>query len=137
LFFNGDLKGLTALGVKKATAAKASGRWIGGDATSSPLTAFVSFQDLVGSILSPTGHVVAGHDTTVRGTRAYTLIDSDAKSGGTLYVATSGEPLPLQIVNLKRHEKLTFADWSAPLSVTAPPNAITVPSATTAPSAGS
>jgi hypothetical protein len=127
LYFNGDVKGLTGLGVSKASATGAAGKWIGGQASTSPLAAFVSFADLVTSILSPHGGVVTGPTRRVRGVRVVPLINKAKKGGGTLYVATSGAPLPVQAVNAKTHEALDFSDWSASLSVAAPPKAITVP----------
>jgi hypothetical protein len=127
LYFNGDLKGLTGLGVSTASATGAADKWIGGAAASSPLSQFVSFADLVTSILSPKGRVVSGKPKTIHGVRAFSLIDKSKKGAGTLYVATTGAALPVQVVNAKTHELLTFSDWSAPLSVTAPPKAITVP----------
>jgi hypothetical protein len=134
LYFNGDLKGLTGLGVTKASATGAAGKWIGGSAASSPLSPFVSFANLVTSILSPKGRVVAGKTRTIHGVRAFALIDRSKKAAGTLYVATTGAALPVQAVNAKTHEILRFSDWSAALSVTAPPNAIT-PSPAASPTA--
>jgi hypothetical protein len=135
LYFNGDVKGLTGLGVKKASATGAADKWIGGEATSSPLSPFVSFADLVTSILSPNGGVVSGKPKTIHGVRTFALINKSKKGAGTLYVATTGAALPVQAVNAKTHELLKFSDWSAPLSVTAPPNAITIPPPTPAPTA--
>lgn len=127
LYFNGDINGLTGLGVKRASAKGAAGKWIGGQASSSPLTAFVSFADLVSSILQPKGGVVAGHAKTIGGVRTFGLVDKTKKGNGTLYVARIGSPLPVQVVNPKTRETLTFTDWSAPLSVVAPRKAINVP----------
>jgi hypothetical protein len=127
LYFNGDLKGLTGLGVKRASAKGAAGKWIGGQATTSPLSAFVSFTDLVSSILRPNGRIVAGRPKTINGVKTFALVTKSKKGGGTLYIATIGEPLPVQAVNPKTRETLTFTDWSATLSVAQPPKAITVP----------
>jgi hypothetical protein len=127
LYFNGDIKGLTGLGVKRASAKGAAGKWIGGQASTSPLSAFVSFTELVASILRPNGGIVAGHPKTINGVATFALVNKAKKGGGTLYVATIGEPLPVQAVNPKTRETLTFTDWSATLSVAQPPKAITVP----------
>jgi hypothetical protein len=126
LYFNGDLKGLTGLGVKKASATGVAGKWIGGAAAGSPLSAFVSFADLISSLLSPNGGIAAGKARTIHGVRTFALVNT-SKGGGTLYVATTGSALPVQALNAKTHEVLTFSDWSAALSVVAPPNAITAP----------
>jgi hypothetical protein len=130
LYFNGDLKGLTGLGVKRASAKGAAGKWIGGQASTSPLSAFVSFTDLVSSILRPNGRIVAGRSKTINGVKTFALVNKAKKGGGTLYITTTGDPLPVQVVNPKTRETLTFSDWSAPLSVAAPPKAVTVPAPT-------
>jgi hypothetical protein len=132
LYFNADLKGLTGLGVSKASASGAAGKWIGGQASTSPLSAFVSFADLVTSLLRPNGGVVTGRTRTIHGVPAFALINKAKKGGGTLYVATNGAPLPVEAVNAKTHEALSFTDWGAALSVVAPPKAITVPAPTQA-----
>jgi hypothetical protein len=130
LYFNADLKGLTGLGVSKASASGAAGKWIGGQASTSPLSAFVSFADLVTALLRPNGGVTTGPTKTIHGVRALALINKAKKGGGTLYVATSGEPLPVEAVNAKTHEVLSFSNWGAALSVLPPPKAITVPAPT-------
>jgi hypothetical protein len=133
LYFNGDIKGLTGLGVKPASAKGAAGKWIGGQASTSPLSAFVSFTDLVSSILRPNGGIVAGHPKTINGVKTISIVNKAKKGGGTLYIATTGEPLPVQAVNPKTRERLTFTDWSATLSVAQPPKAITIPAPTRVP----
>jgi hypothetical protein len=87
----------------------------------------VSFTELVASILRPNGGIVAGHPKTINGVATFALVNKAKKGGGTLYVATIGEPLPVQAVNPKTRETLTFTDWSATLSVAQPPKPITVP----------
>jgi hypothetical protein len=66
---------------------------------------------------------------TVKGTgdvsgQPVVLLD-DAK-GGTLAVATTGEPYPLQVTGGKNGNSgtINFTDWNAPVNVTAPANAI-------------
>jgi hypothetical protein len=49
---------------------------------------------------------------------------------GTLYVASSGTPLPLKVVRDRKengpHETLTFEDWNAPAHISAPAGAVTL-----------
>ena len=130
IYLNGDAKGLVGLGFPRATAKASANKWIGAQASATSLSALLNFTDLVKSIVTPNGTVVAGRTTTVNGVSVYTLIDK-AKNGGTLYIATIGEPLPVQVVNAKPREKLTFSEWSAPISVTPPPKVIPVPSSAT------
>jgi hypothetical protein len=126
LYLNGDVKGLMALGFPKSSATTSANKWIGAQASATSLSALVNFSDLVKSIVTPNGTVVAGRTTSVNGVSVYTLIDK-TKGGGTLYVATTGEPLPVQVVNAKPREKLSFSQWGAPISVAVPPNVIPVP----------
>jgi hypothetical protein len=130
IYLNGDVKGLIGLGFPKRSATASANKWIGAQASATSLSALLSFSDLVKSIVTPNGTVVAGRTTTVNGVSVYTLVDK-TKNGGTLYIATTGEPLPVQVVNAKPHEQLSFSEWSAPISVTAPPNVIPVPSSVT------
>jgi hypothetical protein len=130
IYLNGDVKGLVALGFPKQTATASANKWIGAQASATSLSALLSFSDLVKSIVTPHGTVVAGRTTTVNGVSVYTLVDK-TKDGGTLYIATTGEPLPVQVVNAKPHEKLSFSEWSAPISVTPPAKVIPVPSSVT------
>jgi hypothetical protein len=133
LYFNGDLKGLTGLGVNRASASGAADKWIGGPAANSPLSPFVSFADLITSILSPKGGVMSGKPKTIHGVRTFALVDKSTKGAGTLYVATVGAALPVRAVNATTHELLRFSNWSATMSVTPPPHAITLPPASSTP----
>jgi hypothetical protein len=130
IYLNGDVKGLIGLGFPKATATATANQWIGAQAAATSLSALLNFTDLVKSIVTPNGKVVAGRTTTVNGISVYTLVDK-TKNGGTLYIATTGEPLPVQVVNAKPREKLSFSQWGAPISVTVPPKVIPVPSSVT------
>ena len=130
IYLNGDAKGLMGLGFPKAAATSSANKWLGAQASATSLSALLSFNDLVKSIVTPNGTVVAGRTTTVNGVRVYTLVDQ-TKGGGTLYVATIGEPLPVQIVNAKPHERLSFSEWNAPVSVSPPPHVVPVPTSVT------
>jgi len=69
-------------------------------------------------VLSPSGTVTKGEETTFDGQPAIQLVDSS--DDGVLYVSTTGEALPLGIEGGKGG-KVTFADWNAEVSVAAPP----------------
>lgn len=66
-------------------------------------------------------NITVGDATTVDGTPAILLTGG---SGGILAIATVGEPYPLQVKQGPNKGKgvITFSDWNAPVSITAPAN---------------
>ena len=51
----------------------------------------------------------------------------DTTKGGTLYVAATGKPFPLQITKEgKESGKVTFSRWDQPVTLTAPSGAIDI-----------
>jgi hypothetical protein len=110
-----------------ASAAKLLGdRWlsVGVDsAEGKKFSAFGDFDGFVDSVLDP-GEVAKGETGDVEGTPAIALddADSDAEEPGQLWVATEGEPYPLQ-VNKKGSdtEKITFTRHGEAVDVTPPP----------------
>lgn len=64
-------------------------------------------------------NITVGDATTVDGTPAILLTGA---TGGILAIATVGEPYPLQIKQGpdKGKGEITFSDWNAPVSITAP-----------------
>jgi hypothetical protein len=92
---------------------------------------FASFADLTNlhrffaGALAPHDSVSKGAITTVDGRRAVLLVDR--VTGGTMYVAASGTPYPLEIV--KRGalgSRFSFGQFNQPVTVTPPPSAIDV-----------
>ncbi len=74
---------------------------------------------LIDQTLSPDGTL------TVKGTGdvdGQSVVFVDSSAGGTLAVATTGTPYPVQITggDSKASGKITFSDWNAPVNVTAP-----------------
>jgi hypothetical protein len=132
LYIHGDAKGLAALGFPKADIGAAADKWLSAPASGISLSALLSFDDLVKSVVTPTGKVVRGRTTTIDGTRVYSLIDR-TKNGGVLYVTTSGDPLPVRINNPRQHEHIDFSDWDLPLSVTAPSPVVPLPTTGSSP----
>jgi hypothetical protein len=102
-------------------------KWLRGSNVSGPLASFTSLTDLrklLGSTLA--GHhggLSRGSTTTVNGKRAVGV--TDAGGGGTLYVASTGTPYPLEII--KRGPgggKLVFDRWNQPVSLAVPPDPV-------------
>lgn len=86
---------------------------------------FTSVSGLTASLLKPTGTVKRGKQSIIDGQPVIALKDSQ---GSIMYVATTGEPLPVRIApppsKAKPGEYLDFTEWNAPLSITPPANAI-------------
>jgi hypothetical protein len=52
----------------------------------------------------------------------------DTTAGGTLYVATTGQPYPLQILKAGHNGgHVRFSDFNRPVSLQPPPHAIRLP----------
>jgi hypothetical protein len=110
----------------KAAAQLFVGKWIEASSTKGDLASLApltNLTDLLKSILASPGALKKGAATTIDGQSAIALIDTS--NGGTLYVATTGSPYPLEIKGKKGSTgTITFADWDQPVTLTAPKNSI-------------
>jgi hypothetical protein len=92
-------------------------RWLKAPVTNqsfASLAQFADFDSTVTGILKPDGAVTKGTTKDIAGTPAVEL-----KSGsGSLWIATTGEPLPLQISTGKAGEELSFTNWGGTIDVT-------------------
>jgi hypothetical protein len=102
------------------------GKWLKASATSGEFASFKQLGDmrqLIDSTLTSHGALVKGATTTVGGQQAIAITDS-AKDG-TLYVAATGKPYPLQISKGGSESgKIAFSGWNQPVTITAPSNAV-------------
>jgi hypothetical protein len=76
------------------------GRWLKVPSTSPDYASFeqiTSVNRLMSGALSNHGKLARGAKTTIRGAPAVTVLDTT--EGGTLYVATTGKPFPLEFTN--------------------------------------
>lgn len=113
-----------------ATAAKVfHGKWLrtrdSGEFAS--IGDLASISRLFGELLSVHGKLARARRTTVSRQPAIGVVDRT--QGGTLFVATTGKPYPLQIV--KRGPdggQVRFDDFNAPVGLTPPAKAIALPS---------
>lgn len=87
------------------------------------------FSDMFGvasldELLKPDGSLTKGESRDIDGVKTIGLVDESAK-GGTLYVATTGEPYPIRVESKDTTEgQLTFSDFGATFDdVQAPPEA--------------
>ncbi|HEY4810471.1 MAG TPA: hypothetical protein VIH71_05365 [Solirubrobacteraceae bacterium] len=106
------------------------GKWLKGSAEHGPLAAFASLVDLskvIDSTLQDHGPLSSAGTTTVNGQKAVGV--TDRAKDGTLYVAATGVPYPLEIVKSGRGTsagKLVFDRWNAPVTFSPPTASINV-----------
>jgi hypothetical protein len=110
-----------------ATAALLHGKWLEADATKgdfASLTGLTDIAKLIQQGLASHGTLRNARETTYKGQKAI-AIDDTAKHG-TLYVAATGPPYPVAIVNSGASEPgtVTFDDWNTTVSIVAPKGAI-------------
>lgn len=109
-----------------AAAQLLQGKWLKAPANTGSFATLGSLTDLrklLDSTLSSHGTLAKGSTSTIEGQEAVGV--KDLSRGGTLYVATTGKPFPLQITKSgSGGGKVTFSHWNAPVTVTAPANAV-------------
>ena len=109
-----------------AAAQLLQGKWLKASASSgtfASLTSLTNLRKLLDSTLTSHGALTKGATSTVEGQQAIAI--KDATRGGTLYVATSGTPYPLQIAKGgSGGGKITFNRWNEPVTLKAPANAV-------------
>jgi hypothetical protein len=102
------------------------GKWLKASATTGEFASFKQLADmrqLIDTTLAAQGALVKGAATTVNGRPVIAITDS-AKDG-TLYVASTGKPYPLQIAKGGSESgTIVFSDWNRPATITAPSNAV-------------
>lgn len=105
------------------SAAQLQGKWLKGSPDSERLKPLLTFGDLTSlstELLKPDGKLTKGAAKDIHGTKTIGLVDSGA-NGGTLYISTQGEPLPVQISQDKGATTIDFTDYGKPVELTAPP----------------
>ncbi|HWX88000.1 MAG TPA: hypothetical protein VNX67_07490 [Solirubrobacteraceae bacterium] len=102
------------------------GKWLKASATSGEFASFKQLADmrrLIDTTLAVHGTLVKGATTTVNGQRVIAVADST--KDGTLYVATTGKPYPLQLSKGGAESgKIGFDNWDQPVAIAAPANAV-------------
>lgn len=102
------------------------GKWLKAPAASGELASLASLTDLsklIDQALANTSTIVKGATTTVRAQPVVEL--TDAAKDGSIYVATTGKPFPVQLVKRGSESgRVTFSGWDQPVTLTPPPNAI-------------
>jgi hypothetical protein len=108
-----------------AAAQLLQGRWLKAPASSgnlAPLASLTDLSTLLDTALAAHGPLTKGSVTSVNGQKVIGV--TDTSTGGTLYVATTGPPYPVQITMSGGGSGIRFAQWNQPVSVFAPANAI-------------
>lgn len=102
------------------------GKWLKAPASGGELASLASlanFGRLLDQTLASHGVLVKGPTSVVAGQPAIEL--RDASGNGSLYVATTGQPYPLQIVKHGSETgRVMLTNWNHPVLLTAPPGAI-------------
>lgn len=93
-------------------------RWVKLSAKNTDLEGFFAFAN-TDELLKPDGTVTKGSTKTINGVAAIGLVDN-SKDGGTLWVATTGQPYPLMTEGPAGQGSVTFADFGAGFDITAP-----------------
>jgi hypothetical protein len=111
-----------------AAAQLLAGKWLKAPANTgefAQLGQLASMSRLIDAVLSGHGKLAKGATTTIGGQSAIAVTDSS--KGGSLYVATTGQPYPLQISKTgSEGGKITFDRWNQPVSIKAPAKSIDV-----------
>ncbi len=126
LYIKGDSSLYRHFGAGEA-AKLLEGKWVKLPVTGSQLASIGSLTELPSLLESALGEhnkLSKGSTSTVNGQEAIAV---KSASGGTLYVALTGKPYPVQFSRTgSEGGKVTFKNWNGPVSVSAPANAVDV-----------
>jgi hypothetical protein len=111
-----------------AAAQLLQGKWLKAPTTSgefASLAQLTNLSKLLDTTLASHGALSSAGTTTVGGRKAVAV--TDTSKGGTLYVAATGTPYPLQIAkNGTGGGRIAFDRWNQPVTLTVPANAINI-----------
>ncbi|MEI8104637.1 MAG: hypothetical protein WCH31_02195 [Actinomycetes bacterium] len=110
----------------KDAAALLKDRWLVAPATSREFASFTPMTDarsLLPDILNDHGTLKVIGTTTLNGVAAIEI--RDTTRGGTLYIAATGEPYPIEIVQ-PPDGKLDFGGWNDTVDLTAPHDTVSL-----------
>jgi hypothetical protein len=103
------------------------GKWLRAPASGQfgAVGSLTSLQTLFSRLLSNHGKLAKGSTTTVAGQKVIAV--NDTTKGGTLYVATTGQPYPIEISNAgSQGGRIVFDRYNQAASITPPANSIDV-----------
>lgn len=109
-----------------AAAQLLEGKWLKAPSSNgdfSTLGSLTNLSQLLDTALEDHGKLAKGVLTTVDGQKVLSV--TDVSHGGTLFVATTGKPYPIEITKSgKAGGKILFDRWNAPVALAAPKNSI-------------
>jgi hypothetical protein len=115
------------IGAGKVASKLLAGRWLKASSTQKDfknIAQLTDLDDFVTQAVKPEGTLTKGDETTVDGQKAIELKDS---KGGTLLVATTGEPYPLVFKGGgSTSGTVTLSDWGEKVVAKAPAGAIDI-----------
>jgi hypothetical protein len=104
------------------------GKWLKAPADSGELASLAELTNLsklIDSALASHGKLSKGKEETVSGQKAISL--KDTTKGGTLFVASTGSPYPVEILKGgSEGGKVTFSNWNKPVTLKAPADSISI-----------
>jgi hypothetical protein len=111
-----------------AAAQLLQGKWLKASATTGSLATLAPLTELrklIDAAVATRGALTKGAKTTVEGQPAIPLTEAAQK--GTLYVATTGEPYPLEITKAgSGGGRIALSKWNEPVALAAPKNSIDI-----------
>lgn len=127
VYINGSTAFYTHL-AGTAAAQLLQGKWLKAPASNANFASFsslTSLSQLVGATLASHGALKPAGTTTVNGQKVVGV--TDAAKGGTLYVATTGTPYPVEIVKTgSGGGKIVFDRWNKPVTLAPPAASINI-----------
>lgn len=103
-----------------------NGKWLRASASSGEFASFSQLADmrkLIDTTLAGHGALTKGAVSVVKGQKAIAITDTTKK--GTLYVATTGQPYPVQLSkDGSETGTIAFDGWNQAITITAPSNSI-------------
>lgn len=126
LYFNGS-KAFWQKSAGASAAKQFAGKWLRAPTTGqfAAVANFTNVSQLFTTLLTPKGTLTKGAVSTVGGRRVIAVVDKG--DGGTLYVAATGKPYPVEIVNnTTKHGTVVIDDINQPVKLAAPAHSIAI-----------
>jgi hypothetical protein len=104
------------------------GKWLAFSATQGDFAALAKATDIgqFFALFKGKAGIVKGVETTVRGQKVIAIRDTKT-GGGTMYVAVTGTPYPVEVIGSASYPgKLDFDEWNKPVALSAPKGAIDI-----------
>lgn len=103
------------------------GKWMRSSATKgdlASLTPLTNLKTLITQALGSHGKLKKGATSTIDGQHVIAI--ADVTQGGTLYVATDGQPYPVALRSGKQKGAVKFDHWNASVALAAPKDSIDI-----------